>query len=261
MKNIKEVELFLFDMDGTVYIGDKEIEGSFDALRELKKLGKKVCFFTNNSSRAASDYVARLHKMGYEATENDIYTSSMVTCEYIRDHYRGKTVYLLGNLKLAAEFEKYGIKLVDENPDLLVLGFDTSLTYDRLYKFCIFLKEGKPYIATHPDMVCPAEPADMPDIGAMMLMIEATTGRKPDIVMGKPETPAGDGVKKRFGLPAEKIAMVGDRLYTDIAFGVNNGFVSVLVYSGETTPEMYEKSDVKADYALGAVREIPSLLK
>lgn len=119
----------------------------------------------------------------------------MVTCEYIRDHYRGKTVYLLGNLKLAAEFEKYGIKLVDENPDLLVLGFDTSLTYDRLYKFCIFLKEGKPYIATHPDMVCPAEPADMPDIGAMMLMIEATTGRKPDIVMGKPETPAGDGVK------------------------------------------------------------------
>ena len=167
----------------------------------------------------------------------------------------------MGNLKLAAEFEKYGIKLVDENPDLLVLGFDTSLTYDRLYKFCIFLKEGKPYIATHPDMVCPAEPADMPDIGAMMLMIEATTGRKPDIVMGKPETPAGDGVKKRFGLPAEKIAMVGDRLYTDIAFGVNNGFVSVLVYSGETTPEMYEKSAVKADYALGAVREIPSLLK
>ena len=128
MKNIKEVELFLFDMDGTVYIGDREIEGSFDALRELKKLGKKVCFFTNNSSRAASDYVARLHKMGYEATENDIYTSSMVTCEYIRDHYQGKTVYLLGNLKLAAEFEKYGIKLVDENPDLLVLGFDTSLS-------------------------------------------------------------------------------------------------------------------------------------
>lgn len=261
MKNIKNAELFLFDMDGTVYIGDREIEGSFAALEQLKSLGKRVCFFTNNSSRAASDYVAKLHKMGYEATENDIYTSSMVTCEYILEHYDGKSVYLLGNQKLCAEFNKYGIALTDENPDLLVLGFDTSLSYDRLYKFCCFLKEGKPYIATHPDMVCPAEPCDMPDIGAMMLMIEATTGRRPDIVMGKPEHAAGDGVKKRFGLEADKIAMVGDRLYTDIAFGVNNGFVSVLVYSGETTPKMYADSDIEADYVLNSVKEIPALIK
>lgn len=150
--------------------------------------------------------------------------------------------------------------MVDENPDLLVLGFDTSLTYDRLYKFCIFLKEGKPYIATHPDMVCPAEPADMPDIGAMMLMIEATTGRKPDIVMGKPETPAGDGVKNVSAfLPKNRNGwrqtLYGYRLRRKqrVRFGVG-----VL---GRNDAGNARKSDVKADYALGAVREIPSLLK
>lgn len=260
MKSLKEVELFLFDMDGTVYIGDREIEGSFDALRQLKAAGKRVCFFTNNSSRAADDYIAKLHRMGYDITADEIYTSSMVTCEYVKANYAGKSVYVLGNQKLINEFNKYGIPVVEDDPDLLVLGFDTSLTYDRLYKFCAYLGEGKPYLATHPDMVCPAEPVDMPDIGAMMLMIDATVHRKPDLIIGKPEKTAGDGVKARYSLPSSKIAMVGDRLYTDIAFGVNNGFVSVLVLSGETTAELAKNSEIKPDYTFNSVKDIPSAI-
>lgn len=257
MKNLKNVELFLFDMDGTVYIGNTEIAGSFDTIRALKAMGKKICFFTNNSSRSAEDYVIKLSKMGYEATLDEIYTSGQVTTEYIASHYAGKSVFVLGNEKLKAEFTKKNITLNDVNPDLLVLGFDTTLTYDKLYKFCCFLCDGKPYIATHPDIVCPFEPHQMPDVGAMMLMIEATTGRRPDFIMGKPELAAGEGIKKRFNLSSNKIAMVGDRLYTDIKFGVNNKFVSILVLSGETTRAMTKEPDaVKPDFIFNFVSDI-----
>lgn len=252
----KEIELFLFDLDGTIYIGDREIEGSFDAIRRLKKLGKRICFFTNNSSRAVEDYLVKLAKMGYQATEDEIYSSAQVTCEYISRNFPDKSAFVMGNEKLKSEFTRHGITLDENNADLLVLGFDTTLTYDRLYRFCIELAKGKYYIATHPDIVCPAEPAPMPDTGAIMLMIEASTGRKADLIMGKPNKPAGDGVKNRFQLPSQKIAMVGDRLYTDVAFGNNNDFLSVLVLSGETDMEMAVKSDTKADVVFPTVSDL-----
>ena len=220
-------------MDGTVYIGDKEIAGSFDAIRALKELGKRICFFTNNSSKAAEDYIEKLHKMGLDISRDEIYTSGEVTCEYVNRVYPGASVFVMGNEKLKAEFIRHGIKLSEDNPDLCVLGFDTELEYWKLYRFCKWLNKGKPYIATHPDLNCPADECPMPDIGGMILFINATISRNPDIIIGKPEREAGEGVKRKFNLPASKIAMVGDRLYTDIAFGFNNGFKTVLVLSGE----------------------------
>ena len=130
MKNIKDVELFVFDLDGTVYIGDEEIEGSFEAINALRKMGKRICFFTNNSSRMHTDYIARLNNLGLRTYSDEIYTSGQVTCEHILDNYRGSRVYLLGNDRLRNEFELYGIELVDDKPDVCVVGFDTSLNYD-----------------------------------------------------------------------------------------------------------------------------------
>ncbi len=259
-KNIKDVELFLFDLDGTVYIGDKEIDGSFDAVNELRKMGKRVCFFTNNSSRMHTDYIARLNNLGLRVYSDEIYTSGQVTCEYILDNFRGSKVFLLGNERLKAEFDLYGIEVVEENPDICVLGFDTTLNYDKLYKFCKFLNKGLPFIATHPDFNCPAPECPMPDVGAMMEAIRLTVGRTPDLIMGKPHTTAGERIAKRYNLPKHQIAMVGDRLYTDIAFGKNCDFVSILVLSGETTKEMAENSDIKPEYTLGSVKDILELL-
>jgi len=261
LKNIKDVELFVFDLDGTVYIGDKEIDGSFAAVNQLRQMGKKICFFTNNSSRMHTDYIARLNNLGLRTYSDEIYTSGEVTCEYILDNYRGKKVYLLGNERLKKEFDLYGIEVVDEDPDICVIGFDTSLTYERLYTFCKYLKKGLPYIATHPDYFCPADECPMPDIGAMIEAIRLTVGRTPDIVMGKPHTTAGERLAKRYNLPPKKIAMVGDRLYTDVAFGKNCGFVSILVLSGETTLDMLPKSKIKPDYVLGTVKEIIPLIE
>lgn len=121
-KNIRDVELFLFDLDGTVYIGDREIEGSFAAVNRLREMGKRICFFTNNSSRMHTDYIARLNHLGLRVWSDEIYTSGQVTCEYLLDNYRGKKVFLLGNDRLRAEFEMYGIELSEDEPDLAVIG-------------------------------------------------------------------------------------------------------------------------------------------
>lgn len=259
MRDLREIELFLFDMDGTVYLGETEIIGSFDAIRYLKSIGKKICFFTNNSSKSAKDYIEKLCRMGLEISNEEIYTSGEVTCEYINDVYPNKTVFLMGNEKLKNEFVKHNIRLCDDNPDLCVLGFDTTLEYSRLYDFCKELFKGKPYIATHPDLFCPTEDCPMPDIGGMIRLVEATISRLPDVIIGKPYTPAGDGVKKRFKLSADKIAMVGDRLYTDIKFAQNNGFTSILVLSGETSRDMICDNE-KPDYILDFVKDIKQFL-
>ena len=202
-KNIKDVELFLFDLDGTVYISDREIEGSFAAVNRLREMGKRICFFTNNSSRMHTDYIARLNHLGLRVYSDEIYTSGQVTCEYLLDNYRGKKVFLLGNDRLRAEFEMYGIELSDDAPDLAVIGFDTSLTYDRLYKFCSYVNAGLPFIATHPDNFCPAEGCPMPDVGAMLSAIKLTVGREPDLVMGKPHKTAGQRIALKYNLPAQ----------------------------------------------------------
>ena len=260
-KNIREVELFLFDLDGTVYVGDREIEGSFAAINRLRALGKRVCFFTNNSSRKHTDYIERLKRLGLEVTADEVYTSGQVTCEYLLEHHAGKKVLLLGNDRLKEEFAEYGIATVDDNPDIAVIAFDTSLTYEKLYSFCRWVQEDIPYFATHPDNFCPAEACPMPDVGALTEAVRLTVGRSPDLVMGKPFAAAGERIAKRFALPPEKIAMVGDRLYTDIAFGVNCGFVSVLVLTGETDEAMAAQSDIKADIVVGAVRDLPALVE
>lgn len=260
-KNIKDVELFVFDLDGTVYLGDKEIDGSFSAINQLRAMGKRICFFTNNSSRMHTDYIARLNNLGLRTYSDEIYTSGQVTCEYILDNYRGKKVFLLGNERLKSEFELYGIELVDEDPDICVIGFDTSLSYDRLYKFCQYLHKGLPYISTHPDFFCPADGCPMPDVGAMMEMIRLTVGRMPDNIMGKPHKIAGARLSQKYNLPSRKIAMVGDRLYTDVAFGKNCGFYSILVLSGETTRDMLIHSKIKPDLVLDKVKDIIPLVQ
>ena len=259
--DLQDVKLYLFDLDGTIYLGNNEIPGSYAAVAKLRKMGKKVCVFTNNSSRSHKDYVVRLNEMGLTVEDNEVYTSGEVTCDYLMENYKGKKVYLLGNERLLGEFLENGIKVVEEDPDILVLAFDTSLTYAKLFKFCTLVAKGLPYIATHPDFFCPSPEGPMPDAGSLIDAVYDTTGRKPDLILGKPYETAGEIIKKRFGLKGHEIAMVGDRLYTDIAFGNNSGFVSILVMSGETTEVDYAKSKIRADFVFNSVKEIPIALK
>jgi len=256
MKRIEGVKLFLMDMDGTVYVGDSKIPGAMEALQTLKEKGKKVLFLTNNSSKTASSYVGKLSKMGYPVTEEDIYSSGEATIRFLLEERAGKKVLLLANSAVYKQFEAAGVPLVREGGDLVVVCFDTELTYEKLVAACNDLFEGKEYIVSHPDVVCPAEPYSVPDVGSFMALIEAVTGRKPDLVIGKPERTMARYIAERYGLRPEEIAMCGDRLYTDIRFAVNNGMKSILVLTGETTKEMLASSDLRPDLVLDTFADV-----
>ena len=257
MVNLKDIKLFLLDQDGTLYLSDKPIMGAAAAVKRMRQAGAGVCFLTNNSSKSSANYLAKLTRLGFEPKQEEIYTSSLATIEYLKQHYPRKKVYLLGTKALEIEFLHHGIKVVQKSPDIVVAGYDTELTYQKLCDACVHISRGAGYIATHPDLTCPAEGGlFLPDTGSFIALINAATGRLPEAVCGKPNAPMADGIKRHFGFEAPQIAMVGDRLSTDMQFAKDFGFVSILVLSGETTEKMLKKSDIKPDLVLNSVAEL-----
>lgn len=253
---LHEISCFALDLDGTVYLGEQWIDGALNFIKKLEDTGRKYIFMTNNSSRSSEDYLEKLKRMGLELDEKRLITSGQATVRLLRRDYEGKTVFLMGNPSLAHEFLNAGVKLEDKHPDLVVTAFDTTLNYKKLCKVCDFLREGMPFIATHPDVNCPTETGFVPDIGSFHALIEASTGRKPDVVIGKPNREIIDAMLEKSGVKAENTAVAGDRLYTDVAAGVNNGLMGILVLSGEATINDVKASKVKPDLIFDSVKEI-----
>lgn len=260
MRSFDDVKLFLLDMDGTFYLGDRLIEGSLSFIDRVQKTGRDFLFLTNNSSHNAAFYVERLHRMGLGVPRSKILTSGEATCEVISEKYPAKRAYVLGNEYLIEEFREAGIPVDDVNPEIAVIGFDTTLTYEKMRKICDLVRAGLPYIATHPDFNCPTENGFMPDIGAIIAFIEASTGRRPDLIVGKPNTGIVEAAVRRTHIVPAQMAMVGDRLYTDIETGIRSGMLSVLVMSGETTPEMLASSVTRPDYTFDRLCDMNPLL-
>ena len=257
---LKDIKCFLLDMDGTFYLGGQLIEGSLEFIDRVLATGRDFMFLTNNSSHNANFYVQKLAKMGLDIDRSRVMTSGEATCEKLKELYPGKRAFVLGNEFLQEEFNEAGIEVDDRDPEIVVIGFDTTLDYDRMWAVCDFVRAGLPYIATHPDFNCPTETGFMPDIGAIMAFIEASTGRRPDLVVGKPNTGIVEAVLRRTGLKTSELAMVGDRLYTDIETGVRSGMLSILVMSGETTEEMLAASTTKPDLKFGRLSDMIPLL-
>ena len=246
-------------MDGTFYLGDQIIEGSLDFINAVLSSGRDYLFLTNNSSHNADFYVRRLKRMGLTTDRRHILTSGEATCQKLKALYPGKRVYVLGNEYLLEEFDEAGIYVDRANPEIVVIGFDTTLDYQKMRAACDFVRSGLPYIATHPDFNCPTETGFMPDIGAIIAFIEASTGRRPDLIVGKPHSGIVEAALKRTGLQIGEMAMVGDRLYTDIETGRQNGMLSILVMSGETTEEMLAASDTRPDLKFGRLKDMIEL--
>lgn len=263
MNNLSEKNIFLLDMDGTIYLGDELIDGAKKFLETIKNKGKRYIFLTNNSSKSKESYVEKLSRLGIEASAEEVFTSGEATTMYLKKEKEGAKIYLLGTSALEAEFIQAGFVLEKERHkdiDYVVLGFDTTLTYEKLWAACEYIAEGVEYIATHPDFNCPL-PNDkfMPDAGAMAALIEASTGKKPKVI-GKPNKEVVESIALKYGLNKEDMVMVGDRLYTDIKTGENAGIASALVYSGETKEEDYKKSEIKADYVFNSIKDMIDLL-
>ncbi len=206
-EKLKKVKCFLLDMDGTVYLGSNVIDGAIDAVKRMNEYSRAM-FLTNNSSLGRPDYAKKLSKMGFDVTEEDIFTSGNATVEYLNTYYKGKKIFLFGTEELRREFIDGGIILEDEQPDLIVLGFDITFTYQRLEHMCDLIREGVPFIATHPDINCPTTRGFKPDLGALMKLIETSTGATPLLICGKPNRPIGESISRLLGLKPEEIAMV-----------------------------------------------------
>ena len=257
---LSDVKCFLLDMDGTFYLGGQLIEGSLEFIDRVLATGRNYMFLTNNSSHNAQFYVERLRRMGLNTDRSHILTSGEATCEMLNARYPGKRAYVLGNEYLREEFREAGIPMDETDPELLVAGFDTTLTYEKMRVACDLVRNGLPYIATHPDFNCPTETGFMPDIGAILAFIEASAGRRPDLIVGKPYTGIVDAVLRRTGLKTGELAMVGDRLYTDIETGLRSGMLSILVMSGETTEAMLAQSPTVPDLKYDRLSDMIPLL-
>ncbi len=260
MSSLADIRLFLLDMDGTVYLGSRLLPGSLDFLRYLGETGRDHLFLTNNSSRNAQYYAQKLTKLGWPAQPGEILTSGEATALYLGGLKPAARVYLLGTPDLETEFEGHGFVLTDENPDYVVLGFDMTLTYDKLVRACDLVRGGVPFIATHPDLNCPTETGYIPDCGAMTALITASTGVTPKVI-GKPNREIIDAMFRKKPVRRDQVAMVGDRLYTDIVMGHNAGVTSVLVLSGEAKESDIPAAPVKPDHVAGGLGALYEALK
>ncbi len=236
---LTKIKLFVLDMDGTVHIGGRIFPFARAFFEEVKKAGKEYVFLTNNSSKSAAEYEAMLKNMGIENPK--VFTSGKATALYIKENFPEKSCYILGTKSLKKTFQSMGIKVTEENPEVLVLGYDTSITYEKIRKFALFLRKGLPYIATHPDINCPSPDGLVPDAGSFIALFEKSTGRTPETIIGKPNPEILYEIAKVFKLSPTEIAVVGDRLYTDMEMAKRAGALPILVLSGEASREEAEK--------------------
>ena len=255
----EKIKCFILDMDGTIYLGNELFPFTKDFLKKVEDTGREYYFFTNNSSKSQQAYIEKLARLGIQIKKEQMMISSHVIIKYLKEYYDKKSIYVVGTPSLIQEFESFDMNLTEEDPDIVVLGFDTTLTYEKLSKACHYIRNGCTYFGINPDWNCPMEGGTfIPDCGSMAKLIEASTGKFPEF-FGKPSKHTLDYIIKETGYQPEEIAIVGDRLYTDIAVADGSDITSILVLSGESTREDVEKSDVKPDVVVENLVEICEL--
>ncbi|HPY31868.1 MAG TPA: HAD-IIA family hydrolase [Verrucomicrobiota bacterium] len=267
MKKLSQLRHVALDMDGTIYSGGTLFEFTRPFLAQLDRLGVGYTFLTNNSSKSSRDYLARLGRLGIEAAPHQLYTSTQAAIEFFREQRPElKRLFILGTPSMIEEMTEAGFVSTadhaDDEPDAALVAFDTGLNYARLCRTAWWISRGKPFIATHPDFVCPTdEPTVLVDCGAVCAALQAATGRAPDVVLGKPDPCMIRGILHRHNLQPHQLAMVGDRLYTDMAMAQRAGAVGVLVLTGETIAEQAAAANPKPDVVLPSIKELGEQLE
>ena len=261
---IRRTKLFLFDLDGTLYLGNRLFDFTEELLDTIKASGKRYMFMTNNSSKGIGSYIEKMASLGIGTDKDDYITSSQATSHYISEKYPDKHFYVCGTRSFYDELASSGVSVCDDilKADAIVMGFDTELTFKKLDDVCSLLcKKDVPYIASHPDMVCPTEYGSVPDCGSVCDMVYNATKKRPDAVIGKPGILMPKLAMEKCGVLPSECAVVGDRLYTDVLCGINAKAYAVLVLSGETTPKILEGSNIKPDAVFKSAGEIIDALK
>lgn len=243
------VKMFVLDMDGTIYLGDRLFPFTKGFLEKVQAVGRDFCFFTNNSSKNRAAYLKKLAGMGIHIPPEKMLISNGVILDWLQKHHPGESCYVVGTPALQADFRAAGIPLADEGADYVVLGFDTTLTYGKLCTACSLVRAGKPIYGVNPDWNCPVEGGFIPDCGSMAALVKASTGVQCEF-FGKPSRHTLEYMLAHTGCRPEELAVVGDRLYTDIAVAQGTDVASILVMSGETTPGLLAQSPVRPSLVL-----------
>lgn len=250
--------LFLLDMDGTLYLDEALFPGTLPFLQAIRERGGRYLFLTNNSSRGTASYVEKLRRLGIESAPEDFLTSVDALILFLeKGDYRGKPLYVAGTTSFRVQLRQSGFRVTEdrEEAEVLICGFDTELTFQKLEDACILLGRGAEFLATNPDWVCPTWYGYVPDCGSVCEMLYRATGRRPRVI-GKPQPEMALLAMEREGFAPEETVLVGDRLYTDIACAVNAGIDSVLVLSGESTREDLAASRIRPRWVLQDVAEL-----
>ncbi len=260
MNKLKSKKLFLLDMDGTIYLGDTLFEGVLEFLEYIKQIGGHYMFLTNNSSKSVDKYLEKLGAMNVPAKNENFLTSADATALYLSRNFKGKKIYVFGTNSFKDQLKKSGFMIVDalgDDIDCLVMGFDTELTFQKLEDACILLGRGVEYIATNPDWVCPTWYGYVPDCGSVAEMLYRATKRRPRFI-GKPHPEMALLAIEKSGFDKSETIIIGDRIYTDIACGINAGITTALVLSGETTQEDVDRDKIKPDYIFRDIQTLHS---
>ncbi len=255
---LSEKKLFLLDMDGTIYLDETLFDGTLDFLRRVEDIGGRYVFLTNNSSKGLDAYLQKMHRLGIKADADNFLTSADATIAYLKKTYDDALYYVCGTKSLKDQLRAAGLRIAEELCDdisVLLLGYDTELTYRKLEDCCILLGRGVDYIATHPDLVCPTSYGSAPDCGSVIEMLDTACHRRPKVI-GKPQPEMVYLALEKFGCEKKDACLIGDRVYTDIACGVNAGIDTVFVLSGEGVVPDIQKYGVAPTYVMDNIRTV-----
>lgn len=262
--DLSQKKLWLFDMDGTIYKEEKVFDGTQDLLKAIRKRNGRYVFITNNSSKSVLDYVEKVNRLGIMAEKDDFFTSVQATVMYLREHHPDAKVYCQGTRSLMKELDDSGINVTEKvsKVDVVLVGFDRELTMEKIHNTCkvLCMQPDVAYLATNPDRCCPVSFGYIPDCGSICEMIKNATGKWPKYI-GKPESTMVDIARTKFGYSREETIVVGDRLYTDIAVGLNAGVDTICVLTGEATVEEINDGDFKPTYTFQSVKEVAICLE
>lgn len=266
LDRLRDIAHVALDMDGTIYKGGTLFACTLPFLAQMRELGIGTTFLTNNPSKSSADYLAHLRKMGLTATADELYTSAQATIDFLRSrHPQVRRIFALGTPSMLSQFHDAGFVLtsdsVQDEPDAVVVGFDLTLSYGRVCRAAWWIRQGKFYLATNPDKVCPTDqPTVLVDCGAICAMLKEATGRAPDAVMGKPDPAMLTGIVERHELRPGQVAMVGDRIYTDVLMAHRAGALGVLVLTGEATARDAERAEFPPHLVVPSLAELGALL-
>lgn len=252
---LEKIKCFVLDMDGTIYLGNSLFPYTKKFLDTAKACGIDIWYYTNNSSKNAQFYIEKLNRMGIECIPHKMLISNQVIIKYILDNHKTAKAYVVGTEYLVQDFRDAGILVSDKDCDIVVMGFDTTLTYEKLVKACDFVRNGALLYGVNMDYNCPTETGFIPDCGSICKLVLASTGIQAEF-FGKPSWHTSEYIFEKTGYKKHELAIVGDRLYTDIALGVINGFPSILVLSGESSMEDLKTTESKPDYIFNSLEDI-----